>query len=195
MVSVSPLDRENDPVDAQKVEADCGRSNAAPNLQRHPLMEKDAQNGDQNQVHRGDKSGLPHCGIGDANLLEQRCDGQHHTTGNSALHQLFFPGGGHRFQRSRPPFPPVCQQNKRDKGGRPQQAPDGLKGKGPNIIHADTLGHKGKAPDHSSQQQSRVGVYFFHSSTGSSLVLSRFTPCEKPYGYRTFRCHCGQRTL
>ena len=37
-----------------------------------------------------------------------------------------------------------------------QEAPGGLEGEGAEIVHTHRLGHKGRAPDHRTQQQNTV---------------------------------------
>jgi len=65
----------------------------------------------------------------------------------------------------------VHQEDGGHQGQHSQQAPGGLEGHGPDVIHAHALGHEGAAPDQCCEEQlgRALDLFFLHKITGGTI--------------------------
>ena len=111
---------------------------------------------DDDNVHGSDKSGFSHGSVGDADLLERAGNRKTDTAEDTADDQCPSVGGGYvgsrircRICGGRCPVGFVDQRNKKQQDKSTDKVSDGVKGKGTDIFHSDTLGDKRGAPDKS----------------------------------------------
>ena len=116
-------------------------------------MEKDAQDGNDDDVQGGDEARLAHGGVLDAHLLEQGGHSQGSAAADAAQNEGLAVGlfGLPLFRR----LSAVKKQDDRNQGNAAHIGADGIEGERSDMIHAHGLGHEGRAPDEGGEKQNK----------------------------------------
>ena len=129
---------------AQQIQPHYRNGNAEPGCHRKPPLQKQADKGNQNDVHCGQKACFSGIGVDKSYLLQGGSGKQGKSAERASQPQLFIqPFGGILA-----PGSPLQYSCRRDQKQHCQQAAQGLKGKRADIVHAHALGNEGAAPDH-----------------------------------------------
>ena len=132
-------------------------------------MEENTQDRYQNNVHGGNKTGFSRIGINKTDLLQAGGDEQGNAADQTGFPQIrIFPA----FDRFREAALFTFQQegtgNQKSDG---KTAPDKLKSKRTDKVHAHALGNESKAPDGCTQQQTKAAFpLIFHNKHHRRLL-------------------------
>ena len=121
-------------------------------------------NRDQKHVHRCDKSRFPGRGIYNARLLKSCCNSQKHAAANPAQQCVSFSLPYLLLRRAGIILCPISeteQYRRKRSGSERKNHPRCSKREGADIVHAHTLCHKGRPPDHGGQDQHQIPDHFF----------------------------------
>ena len=136
---------------AQQVQAKNGDDHADPELHAHFFVEKQAQDGDNDDVHGGDEARLAHGGVLHPHLLQAGGHAQGKAAAQAADEQCL--AVGPLFGSPFLTFEAAEKQDDRNQRHAAHEGPAGIEGEGAEMVHAHGLGHEAGAPDDGGQEQ------------------------------------------
>ena len=162
--------------DAEKIHTAGGDPNAYPAKQGSSSAKENAENGNENDVERGEKAGFTCTGLHDAHLLEIRGKGEQYAAKNTADPEIFFAV----FRVHTEGFAScneVGDEHHRNECRNTYVGTYGVEGGRSDVVHALPLSNKGKAPDEGcNQQHQRTDqlIFSFFMHVGSSCLKDIF---------------------
>lgn len=151
----------------QKIESHEREDRADPVHKLHAELYEQAEEGDEDDIHGGNKAGFSDRRVDDAVLLDDAGRAQKKAADHAAQKLPLCRHSGRADGNSF--F--IAQEDDRYKHKAGEKVSCRLHGKGPYIVHALALGDERRAPDHGAEQKHQAAAgLLFH---GSSLL------CEK----------------
>ena len=142
----------------QKIESHERDNRADPVHELHAELHEQTEEGDEDDIHGGNKAGFSDRRVDDAVLLDDAGRAENHAADYAAneLMPRLLPSRADRDSLF------VAQEDDRYKHKAGEKVSCRLHGKGPYIVHALALGDERRAPDHGAEQkhQAAAGLLF-----------------------------------
>ena len=173
--------------DAEQEHADHGEAGAQPDTGAAALADQQTENRHHDHVEPGDEARVGHRGEQQADLLQVDAQRQRQAHDDAPQQQVAIQGCGGAFLAA------LQQHQYREQGQAGEgEAQAGIK-EGADVIHAQSLGDEGAAPDHRGNQHQQVGAQGLASHRSFSAGKLRILPQSIELDHPVTARHAGRR--